>query len=348
MKTLAAVLYENAAPLDLREVEIPSLERGQTLVRILYSGVCHTQLNQIYGLKGQDKNIPRLMGHEGSAIVEDVGEGVTKVKRGDYVVLSWLKGYGIEKRSSTYMWGNKPINSGPVTTFAEKAVVAEANLAKLSNRDIPPDAAALLGCAIPTGTGMVFNLLDDIPGKSIAIYGVGGVGSSALLGAKARGYSPIFAVDISQRKLEHAIDLGATHAINARDTNPLAEIMRLTDGKGVDFAIESAGTTRTMEMAFKSLKNRVGKAVIAGNVKKGEMISIDPDDLNQGKKLLGTFGGETHLDRDVPVYERLYQDGKLPIEKLISRVYDLKEINAALDALKNGELCRPLIKISSN
>lgn len=344
MKTLAAVLCENAKPLELMEVEIPKLERGQALVKIFYSGVCHTQLNQIYGLKGADKNIPRLMGHEGSGIVEDIGEGVTKVKSGDYVVLSWLKGNGLEKKSSTYFCGDKKINSGPITTFAEKAIIAEANLVNLS-REIPEEAAALLGCAIPTGTGMILNLFEDSPLKSIAIYGMGGVGSSALLGAKARGYNPIIAIDIHSSKLENSISLGATHVINATNLNPLEEILKLTEGKGVDYSIESSGNTKAMEMAFKSVKSRTGKAVVAGNVRKGEMISIDPEDLNQGRKLLGTFGGETHLDRDIPIYEKLYLEKKLPIEKLISKIYNLNEINMALDALKNGETCRPLIKL---
>ncbi len=226
----------------------------------------------------------------------------------------------------------------------ERAVVAEANLVKLRNEATPPHVAALLGCAVPTGMGMVFHLLDEEPG-SIAIYGMGGVGSTSLLAAQVRGYAPIFAIDIYDHKLQHARSLGATYVINANRLNPLEEILRLTDGKGVDYAIECSGNARVMEMAFSSLKNK-GKAVIAGNVKSGEMISINPHELNMGKKLFGTFGGDARIEEDIPFYEQIYHQGKIPIEKLISKIYGFNEVNTALSALEKSEICRPIIEIS--
>lgn len=341
MKTKAAVLYEIGKPLVIEEIEIPELKEGQVLVKILYSGVCHTQLHEIQGTKGPDKYLPHLLGHEGSGIVEEVGEGVTKVKKGDYVILSWIKGIGKEAGSTKYKGkdGNE-INSGAVTTFSERTIVSENRLIKADSKT-PADIAALLGCAVPTGMGMVFNLLDNEPGKSIVVFGIGGIGSNSILAAKSRNYNPIIAVDIHENKLEHAKELGATHTINAKNEDVLMKISEITKD-GVDFSIEAIGNTKTMEMAFKSLK-KGGKTVVAGNAGKGKIMSIDPSDLNMGKKLLGTWGGETNTDRDIPMYEKMYLNGELPLSKLITKVYKLENINEAFQDLERGELCRALI-----
>ncbi len=342
MKTRAAVLYETGKKLEIEEVEIPELRKGEALVKILYAGVCHSQLNEVRGFKGQDNYLPHLIGHEGSGIVEMIGEGVEKVKVGDYVALTWIKGKGLDAPGIQYKFNGKAINAGQVAIFSERAVVAESRLVPIRS-ETPADIAALLGCAVPTGAGMVFNLIDNVPNKSIAIYGVGGVGSSALLAAKSRGYSPIIAVDVHDNKLSHALDLGADYSINSREKDPMEEIMRITGKKGVDFAIESSGIPKVMELAFHSLAHK-GKAVIAGNAKKGETITIDPAHLNQGKKLLGTWGGETDPDREIPLYEKLYQERKLPLEKLISATYSLDQINIAFTDLEEGKNCRSLIK----
>ncbi len=343
MKTRAAILYELGKPLRVEDVSIPEIRRGQALVKILYAGVCHSQLNEVRGFKGQDAYLPHLIGHEGSGLVEAIGEGVTKVKPGDYVVLTWIKGKGLDATGIKYNFGNCAVNAGPIAIFTEKALVAENRLVPISAQT-PADIAALLGCAVPTGAGMVFNLLDDTPNKSIAIYGIGGVGSSALLAAKTRKYKPIIAVDIHDSKLSHAVLLGADYTINASQVNTLDEIMRITEKKGVDFAIESSGIPKAMELAFRSLAHK-GKAVIAGNAKKGETITLDPQGLNMGKKLLGTWGGETDPDRDIPMYEELYTKGLFPLEKLLTRTYTLDEINMALEDLENGKLCRSVIKL---
>ncbi len=343
MKTKAAVLYETEKPLRIEEIEIPELKEGQVLVKVLYSGVCHSQLNEIKGLKGNDPYLPHLLGHEGSGIVESLGGGVTKVKQGDYVVMTWIKGSGIDAPSTIYRLNGKNINSGAITTFSERSVISEDRLVKITEK-IPGDIAALLGCAVPTGMGMVFNNLEEDPDKTIAVYGVGGVGSSSLIAAKSRGYKQIITIDIHDHKLEKAVELGATHTINARNENVIEAVKRITEGVGVDYAIESSGVKEIMETAFESLRNN-GKAIIAGNAKAGTKISIEIAGLNQGKKLLGTWGGETVPDRDIPMYEGLYLERKLPLDKLVTKTYRLEEVNHALDDLKKGELCRGLIKL---
>jgi len=238
MKIKAAVLHEINRPLRIEDIEVPRLKRGQTLVKILYSGVCHSQLNEVEGLKGPDRYLPHLLGHEGTGIVEYIGKDVTKVKPEDYVALTWIQGSGIDAGGSKYELGNKEINAGAITTFSEKAVISENRLVKL-REDTPADIGALLGCAVHTGMGMVKTYLDENPEKSVAIYGVGGIGSNALLASVLRGYNKIIAIDVHEHKLQHALDLGATHTINASRRDVLEEIKRITGGKGVDYVIDS-------------------------------------------------------------------------------------------------------------
>ena len=158
MKTKAAILYELNKPLVIDDVEIPELKRGQVLAKILYSGVCRAQYNEIIGLKGPDKFLPHMLGHEASAIIDEVGEGITKVKKGDYVALSWIKGDGLDGINSQYKRGTQVINAGGVTTFSEYAVVSENRVTKISKR-INPEAASIIGCAVATGCGIIENTL---------------------------------------------------------------------------------------------------------------------------------------------------------------------------------------------
>lgn len=344
MKTKAAILYEQNKPLVIKEIETPPLSRGQVLVKILYTGICRTQINEMLGVKGQDKYLPHCLGHEASGIVEESGPGVKKVKKGDYVVLTWIKGLGTDVPSCTYSIGDNKINSGAITTFNEYSVISENRIVKIP-KSIPPDIAALLGCAVPTGAGMLKNDLKTKPDDSVAVFGVGGVGLSAILYASAITCSKVIAVDIYDSKLKLAKECGATHIINAKKEDPLARIKELTNNQGVDCAIESSGVKEIMEIAFEAIKNS-GTAVIAGNIKKGEKISIDPYGLINGKKIIGTWGGATKPDEEIPFYAQLYLDGKLKLEKLITHTYKLEDINLAFEDVMKGKVGRGLIKLS--
>lgn len=345
MKTKAAVLYEINRPLVIEELEIPPLKRGQVLVKVLYSGICHSQLNEIKGLKGEDKYLPHLLGHEGSGIIEEIGESVTKVKKGDYVVLTWIKGKGIDAGGSVYLKDNIKINSGPIATFSEYSIISENRLVKIP-KDVPTDVAALLGCAIPTGAGIVKNEINLKENDSLAIFGIGGIGSCALLYAKSLNCSTIIAVDIVDSKLEFAKEIGATHIINPRKENPIKKIKEITKGTGVDYAIECSGVKSAMEQAFESIKDK-GKTIIAGNLKKGEKISIDPFELIKGKKIQGSWGGLTDPDIDIPYYIELYKKGLLNINALISDVISLDEINQGFKHLEEENKIRILIKMAT-
>lgn len=343
MKTLAAVLSETSTPLMIEELLIPGLSSGQVLVRIAYSGICRSQLNEMRGLKGEDRFLPHTLGHEGSGIVEAVGSGVKKVKAGDTVVLTWIKGNGFDIPSALYKRKDGVIvNSGAVSTFLTKAVVSENRLVRIPD-EMPLDEAALLGCAIPTGAGAVINTMDISAGKSIAIFGMGGLGLSALLAAKARGASSIIAIDISEDRLKQSTLLGAAYALNAGIDNVVEKILNITNNKGVDYAIESAGKKESMEAAFKSVRDGGGLCVIAGNLSYGDKIQIDPFDLIKGKRIIGTWGGQTQPDRDIPMYADLAVSGKLNLKQLICRVFALKDINEAIEYMEHGTVGRVLI-----
>ncbi len=340
MKTKAAILYQLNAPLVLEDVEIPKLKKGQLLVKIYCSGVCRAQLNEMIGLKGPDKYLPHLLGHEASAEVVDIGPGVKKVKRGDYVVLSWIKGNGLDGIRSAYRIGGKVINAGGVTTFSDYSVVSENRVTPLS-RKIPSEVAAILGCAVATGAGIINNSLSVAKGSSIAIFGSGGVGASAIMAAKAKGCRVIIAVDIGAYKLAFARRLGATHGIDASKKDVLKEIHRIVP-LGLDFGIDASGVKSAMEKAFESLHDR-GKLIIAGNLGKNEKIEIHPFDLIKGKRILGTWGGETVPQRDFPRYALQYRKGVLPLDQLITHRFRLEQINEAFDLLKTGLTGRIII-----
>ncbi len=344
MKTKAAVLYEINKTLQIEELTIPDLQSGQVLVKIAYSGICRSQLNEIQGLKGQDNYLPHTLGHEGSGIVEAIGLGVSKVKPGDHVVLTWIKGRGADAPSTLYKNADdSTVNSGAISTFMTKAIISENRLVKI-HQEMPLREAALLGCAIPTGAGIILNTLKVQSGNSVAIFGVGGIGLSAVLAAGLVNAVPIIAVDVSDYKLKLARDVGATHLINARQEDPLAAILKITDGRGVNYAIEAAGRRETMESAFRAVRDNGGLCVLAGNLSQGEMISLDPFDLIKGKQIIGTWGGETDPDRDIPHYADLFLSGKLSLAKFSTDQFKIEEINDAFKDLENGKVGRPIIE----
>jgi S-(hydroxymethyl)glutathione dehydrogenase/alcohol dehydrogenase len=343
MKTVAAVLSKTGKPLKIEELDIPELKPGQVLVKIVFSGVCHTQLNEVKGLKGEDRFLPHTLGHEGSGVVEAIGLDVQKVKPGDRVVLTWIRGIGADVPSTSYKRkDNSIVNSGAISTFMTRSVISENRLVKIPD-EMPLREAALLGCAIPTGAGVVFNTAKLSRGDTVAILGIGGIGSSALLAAKFKKASIIIAVDIFNNKLQKALKLGATHTINARNQDVLSEISRITDGCGVDFAIECAGKKQSMEIAFQSVRNNGGLCVLAGNLSQGECISIDPFDLIKGRRIVGSWGGETKPDGDIPVYVKYFLSGRMKLDQLITHYYQLAEVNQALNDLEKGKIGRALI-----
>lgn len=332
-------------PLALMQLEVPRLAPGQLLVKICHSGVCQTQLQEARGLRGPDPYLPHTMGHEGSGVVLDVGSGVKKVKPGDHVVLSWIKGMGGEVGSTVYQSSRGPVNSGAISTFMRHTVTCENRVTRVPD-DMPSKEAALLGCAVLTGAGIVLNTARVRPGSSVAVFGVGGIGLSAILAANLANATTIIAVDVHQHKLEHARDAGATHLVNAREQDPLKAIMDVTGGKGLDYAFEAAGRREAMEAAFQSVHADGGLCVLAGNLPHRGHIDLDPYQLLMGKRIVGTRGGETQPDRDIPIFVNLFQSGRLKLGNLATRTYPLHHINQAMEDLENGAVGRALIDMS--
>lgn len=328
----------------LVSLSIPDLKPGQVLVEVAYSGVCHTQLLEVRGLRGPDLYVPHTLGHEGSGTVMEVGQGVTKVKCGKKVVLSWTKGIGADVPSTIYEGPDGPVNSGAISTFLRHTVTCENRVTPLPDA-MPLREAALLGCAVPTGAGIVLNTARVRPGESIVIFGAGGIGLSAVMASSLVSATPIIAVDLVAQKLKLAQDLGATHLVNANQADPLSAIMEITGGRGVDYAIEAAGTVSTMETAFRAVRDGGGLCVLAGNLPHGKRISIDPFGLIRGKRIVGSWSGESLPDRDIPRYVRLYLDGQLMLDSLITHEYPLRDINQALEDLEQGRLARAVVNM---
>jgi S-(hydroxymethyl)glutathione dehydrogenase/alcohol dehydrogenase len=343
MKTNAAVLTEIGKPLELMELEIPALNPGQVLVSIKHSSICQSQVNEILGRKGEDKFLPHTLGHEGSGIVLEIGPEVRKVKPGDAVVLSWIKSSGRDVPSCRYTAGGRTVNSGAISTFMETAVISENRLIPLSGFDM--GLMPLMGCALPTGYGLVKNNLKPREGSSIAVWGMGGVGLSAILAAAALGCSTIIAVDVVEGKLELARKLGATHTVNGL-SEPVRKIQEITGGKGVDYGVDATGSVKAIESGFAATRGAGGEFVIAGNPPHGEKLALNPFDFIAGKRLGGTWGGESRPDEEIPHYVEKHRAGVLPLEKLITHEFPFSSINPALEMMKSGKAGRVMLNMS--
>jgi len=343
IKTKAAVLYRANEPLRVEELSVPALEKGQVLVKVAFSGVCHSQLLETRGERGPDPYLPHTLGHEGSGVVVVVGPGVTRVVAGDTVILSWIKGPGINAEPPAYHKGKDRINGGFLTTFQEYTVASENRLTPI-RKEVPLDKAALIGCAFATGAGAVFHTAKLKRGETVAVFGAGGVGLCAIVAARLAEASQIIAIDIHDRKLEEAKKFGATQTVNVMKDDPVKKIFEWTEGRGVDVAIEAAGQKESMENAFNSVRTGGGLAILIGNLPKKSKISIDPFMLICGKRIVGSWGGETQPERDFPRYLDLYISGKLNLDELITRRFKLEDVNEALHALKQGEVSRALIE----
>jgi S-(hydroxymethyl)glutathione dehydrogenase / alcohol dehydrogenase len=341
MKTDAAILVETGKPLVVAEIEIPALKQGQVLVEVAYSGACGTQVMEAGGLKGEDKWVPHCLGHEGTGTVLETGPAVTKVKPDDKVVLSWIKGSGIEAGGCVYQWGERRVNAGGVTTFQRHAVVSESRLTMLPT-GLAMDEAVLLGCAAPTGMGAVFNVLKVRPGDAVAIFGTGGIGLNACMAAAFAGAVPIIAIDLSPARRELSRRYGATHVIDPAEGDVISAIKRIVPS-GVDQAVEATGVPSVMEQAINATRNQGGRAVVIGNAPQGASLSLNPAVFNQGKSLLGTWGGDSLPDRDYGRFARLLARGPFAVRDLLSRPYKLGEANQALEDLAQGKVGRPLI-----
>lgn len=334
----AAILVEQRRPLVVAEIQLPEkLEVGQVLVRVLTSGICGSQIGEINGVKGADNYLPHLLGHEGCGLVEAVGAGVRHVAVGDKVVLHWRKGPGIEAQPPAYTWEGRKVNAGWVTTFNEYAIVAENRVTRIP-ADTVPEVAALFGCAVTTGFGVVVNNAKVSIGESVVIFGAGGVGLNIVQAAAMSSGHPVIAVDLYDSKLELARSLGATHTINAAREDAREAIRAIVGNAGVDVFIDNTGQPAVIEMGYELTKATRGRVVLVGVPKKGDTINIYSLPLHFGKTLSGSHGGEAVPEVDIPRYLSLHGAGKLKLNNLITERFSLDDINQAIDGMRSGAI----------
>ena len=343
----AAILTQLRQPLVVGDVQLPdSLEAGQVLVKIHFSGICGSQLGEIDGAKGEDKYLPHLLGHEGSGTVVEAGPGVRHVKVGDTVVLHWRKGAGIESVPPAYSWNGATVNAGWVTTFNEWAVVAENRVTR-----IPADSdlriAALFGCAVTTGFGVVTANAKVKIGDSVVVFGAGGIGLNIVQAAALSGAYPVIAVDRFANRLELASQLGATHTIDATEQDAEAAIREIVGPQGVDCFIDNTGAPQIIELGYKLSKPQ-GRVTLVGVPRAGNNVSLFSLPLHFGKVVAGSHGGEATPHEDIPRYMNLVRAGRIDLSKLITAVYPLAQVNQAIEDMRSGATAgRTLIEMDS-
>jgi S-(hydroxymethyl)mycothiol dehydrogenase len=354
----AVVAKAVGEPVSLETIEVPDPGPGEALVAVQACGVCHTDLHYREG--GINDEFPFLLGHEAAGIVEAVGDGVTEVQPGDFVILNWRAVCG-ECRAcrrgepwycfATHNAAQKMTLDGvPLTpalgigAFAEKTLVAAGQCTKVSSQ-IKPEVAGLLGCGVMAGLGAAMNTGEVGRGDSVAVFGCGGVGDAAIAGALLAGASKIIAVDLDARKLELARQFGATHTIDASATDPVAAIQELTDGNGADVCIEAVGHPKAFEQAFYA-RDLAGTLVQVGVPSPDMRIELPMIDFfGRGGRLKPSWYGDCLPSRDFPMLVDLHLQGRLPLERFVTETIGLEGVEEAFAKMQRGEVLRSVVVI---
>ena len=357
----AAVMRSNNAPLEIEDVLIDDPGPGEVLLKTAASGICHSDLTVIEG--GLPVPPPCILGHEPAGIVEAVGAGVTDFAPGDHVIgclTSWCGVCKFCTAGRPYLcltqFAGRPggaksrlraANGDPIaqfanlSSFAAKILCPERSLVKIRD-DMPLDRASLIGCGVTTGLGAALNTVHIPAGASVVIIGCGGVGLSALQGARIIGAGKIIAVDAQSWKFDLAEKLGATHCIDAKAGDPVAAVHALTGG-GADFVFECIGLVPTVQQAI-AMTGRGGTAVLVGVVPIQQLVSISAADITLSeKKITGSYMGSNRFRFDMPKYIDFYLDGRLRLDEMISSRIRLDEVNEGFDRMRNGEAARQVI-----
>ena len=300
-KTKAAILVKQNSPLAIDEISIPqTLLNGQVLIKIFYSGICGSQLGEIIGVKGEDKYLPHLLGHEATGEVIEVNSKVTKVKRGDSVLLHWMPAKGISSVNPKYIWKGRNVNAGSVTTFNSYAIVSENKLSKLKKNLINHKEVLLLGCTASTAIGAVNKLAKLKKNQTVAVSGCGSVGLSIIKTSKIYGAKNIIAIDIDEKKLKLAKSFGANYCINSRKNN-FKKLILKNFKTLVDHFFECTGNVEVISDAYECLNNQ-GNQILIGVPPYKQKANFYTLDLHLGKKLIGCKGGNFTPEKDLTSY----------------------------------------------
>jgi Zn-dependent alcohol dehydrogenase len=374
MRTRAAVMhamgstppFARSRPLRVEEVELAPPGIGEVLVEVAFAGLCHSDLSVIDG--SRPRVMPMVLGHEASGVVRDCGPGVDTVRPGDHVVFSYVPMCGrcamcergraslCERGSAanaagTLLSGQRRFSNPDainhhlgVSAFSRLTVAAQESLVKIG-RDVPLNVAALFGCAVLTGVGAVVNTARLAAGSSAAVFGLGGVGLSVVLGANAAGANPLVAVDRAPDKLDLARRLGATHLVNAAENEPTAAIREITCG-GAAFVFEAVGSERALAQAYQATA-RGGTTVTMGLPHPDRMFAVPAVTLvAEERTVKGSYMGSAVPRRDVAAFIGLYRSGRLPVDELLTGTLALADVNAGFDTLAAGQAVRQLVDLS--
>jgi S-(hydroxymethyl)glutathione dehydrogenase/alcohol dehydrogenase len=340
-RTLAAILVEQQKPLVVAEINLPeSLEVGQVLVEFFYSGICGSQLGEIDGVKGPDKWLPHLLGHEASGKVLAIGPGVKHVKPGDHVVAHWRPSLGIEASTPKYRWNGQTVNAGWVTTFNQFGVISENRLTSIpAETDLK--AAALYGCAITTGFGTIDNVAKIRLGESVVVFGAGGIGLNIVQAASLAGASTIIAIDRFDGRLALALRCGATACINSEAQDPWNAINQVLGSihgkkKALDVFIDNTGNASIIARGYETVGTE-GRVVLVGVPKAGDEASIHTLGLHFGRSITGTTGGEANPHEDIGRYMGLAKARKIDFGSLITEFGPLVDVNRLIDDMRQGK-----------
>ncbi|MEM1412912.1 MAG: S-(hydroxymethyl)glutathione dehydrogenase/class III alcohol dehydrogenase [Pseudomonadota bacterium] len=367
MKSRAAVAWEAGKPLEIEEVDVAGPKEGEVLVRIVATGVCHTDA---YTLSGDDPEglFPAILGHEGGGIVEEVGPGVTSLQVGDHVIplytpecgqcsfctsgktnlcqsIRVTQGQGImpDGTSRFSKSGSMIHHYMGTSTFSEYTVLPEISLAKIS-KEAPLDKVCLLGCGITTGIGAVLNTAKVEPGSSVAVFGLGGIGLSCIQGAVMAGAERIIGVDLNPEKFKMARHLGATEFVNPSDyDDPIQDVIVELTGGGVDYSFECIGNVHVMRAALECCHKGWGESTIIGVAGAGQEIATRPFQLVTGRVWRGTAFGGVKGRTELPGYVDKYMEGGIAIDEMVTHTMGLDEINTAFDLMHDGESIRSVI-----
>lgn len=359
MQTMkAAVCYEFGKPLVVEDVVIDPPSLGEVKIKLAATAICHSDIHLIHGEWGG--KVPVIAGHESSGVVAEVGEGVTRLKSGERVVVSLLRNCGhcvyctmgtpyhcngvfaLDSQRRVRNQKGQPIEQGLRTaSFAEYTVVDQSQCVKIPDA-MPLDRAALLACGVITGLGAVTNTANIAPRSSVVVIGAGGVGLNSIQGAAMSGARQIIAVDVLEKKLEVALSFGATHTVNAANKEAVEEVVALSGGMGVDYAFVTVGSSRALEQGFSMIRVG-GTMVMVGIPRFDDLAALKVHQLVDGRKMMGSSMGSTHLSVDVPRLVDFYLRGRLKLDELITKRYPLEQINEALASTQSGEALRNVI-----
>lgn len=355
----AAVCREFGAPLVVEEIVVDAPQEGEVAVKVDACAICHSDVHLIRGEWGG--TVPVVAGHEAAGTVTDLGAGVSRAEPGDRVVVSLLRACGhcfycilgrpyncegefaLDSETRLHGKDGKPIAQGIYTGgFAEYVVVDQSQIVPIPE-EVPMDHACLLACGVITGFGAVANTARVEPGSNVAIIGAGGVGLNSVQGAVLCGAARIIAVDLLDNKLEAATLFGATHTVNAGRQGPVEAVLALTQGRGVDYAFATVGSSMVIAQAAQMIR-KGGTAVIVGMPPNEDVdFVLNAHHLTWGRTVKGSFMGDTRLSVDVPRLAGLYLQGRLKLDELISGRYPLTRINDAIEAIERGEALRNVI-----